>query len=680
MTISSVAVTSLRKTKRTATKGLAPHLDAFLKAGKVQRSSGSPRAGWQLFNAKIRSAKAEGPHGARKPFGGRLWSRDDRRDVEKVAERGVELPTGALHRGDAAAAASSSSGRRHQGGVLRLRPPADGRLLDHRSHPAGRHRHVARRPLSRLRHHDVIAGGDGVLQGLPLPVGGRQLPGRLHPEVGSPPEGGPPSGRRRGGPAGPPDAGLHVGLRLPLHVGAQHLRRRHGDARRRGRPPPGPASRRGGRGGRGATPAGPATGRDDHKLPEERSPSSSPSSSSAAAAAAAASNSTQAACATAPPTDLTLGKAMCIGVAYASNIGGIATLPGTSPNLIFFEYLRQMQRRQFWQVAGAVSAHQRADVAAHVGVALLALHPLRRPLAAAMRRGALGAGKSRQESHPRPVRGAWTHEISGLLSGLGLLLPRSLRLRDRRHRGPRPGNPLLPGPGPRTLSEIRSKPGCEKCEREEDDADRASRPREHDHLGGVPGFHAMESGPPGGRRLCPGRRYKGVGFVAVGVGASDPSGPPSPAGRRGRGLRRGHHGNRGGQQRRHHQHIPAHPLASGRSHPGQPAVGADPGHVVHVLLLPAAGFQPPQRCGLRLRTLQRRGHGEGGAGRQRDRPPRRPIGGRHVGRAFVLSGHVPRLGPAVQRHRAVTDGTCKYFFFFLDTYLWQCSCNKLWAK
>ncbi|XP_061698722.1 solute carrier family 13 member 1 isoform X11 [Syngnathoides biaculeatus] len=624
MTISSVAVTSLRKTKRTATKGLAPHLDAFLKAGKVQRSSGSPRAGWQLFNAKIRSAKAEGPHGARKPFGGRLWSRDDRRDVEKVAERGVELPTGALHRGDAAAAASSSSGRRHQGGVLRLRPPADGRLLDHRSHPAGRHRHVARRPLSRLRHHDVIAGGDGVLQGLPLPVGGRQLPGRLHPEVGSPPEGGPPSGRRRGGPAGPPDAGLHVGLRLPLHVGAQHLRRRHGDARRRGRPPPGPASRRGGRGGRGATPAGPATGRDDHKLPEERSPSSSPSSSSAAAAAAAASNSTQAACATAPPTDLTLGKAMCIGVAYASNIGGIATLPGTSPNLIFFEYLRQMQRRQFWQVAGAVSAHQRADVAAHVGVALLALHPLRRPLAAAMRRGALGAGKSRQESHPRPVRGAWTHEcsgevhsggllpdglvvadqISGLLSGLGLLLPRSLRLRDRRHRGPRPGNPLLPGPGPRTLSEI----------------------REHDHLGGVPGFHAMESGPPGGRRLCPGRRYKG------------------------------------------------------RSHPGQPAVGADPGHVVHVLLLPAAGFQPPQRCGLRLRTLQRRGHGEGGAGRQRDRPPRRPIGGRHVGRAFVLSGHVPRLGPAVQRHRAVTDGTCKYFFFFLDTYLWQCSCNKLWAK
>ncbi|XP_061698729.1 solute carrier family 13 member 1 isoform X18 [Syngnathoides biaculeatus] len=81
---------------------------------------------------------------------------------------------------------------------------------------------------------------------------------------------------------------------------------------------------------------------DDHKLPEERSPSSSPSSSSAAAAAAAASNSTQAACATAPPTDLTLGKAMCIGVAYASNIGGIATLPGTSPNLIFFEYLRQI--------------------------------------------------------------------------------------------------------------------------------------------------------------------------------------------------------------------------------------------------------------------------------------------------------------------------------------------------
>lgn len=34
-------------------------------------------------------------------------------------------------------------------------------------------------------------------------------------------------------------------------------------------------------------------------------------------------------------------KAMFIGVAYASNIGGITTLPGTSPNLIFSEYLNQ---------------------------------------------------------------------------------------------------------------------------------------------------------------------------------------------------------------------------------------------------------------------------------------------------------------------------------------------------
>ncbi|XP_061749644.1 solute carrier family 13 member 1 [Nerophis ophidion] len=39
--------------------------------------------------------------------------------------------------------------------------------------------------------------------------------------------------------------------------------------------------------------------------------------------------------------DSMICKAMCIGVAYASNIGGIATLPGTSPNLIFSEYLHQ---------------------------------------------------------------------------------------------------------------------------------------------------------------------------------------------------------------------------------------------------------------------------------------------------------------------------------------------------
>ncbi|XP_049430174.1 solute carrier family 13 member 1 [Epinephelus fuscoguttatus] len=40
--------------------------------------------------------------------------------------------------------------------------------------------------------------------------------------------------------------------------------------------------------------------------------------------------------------DLMVCKAMCISVAYSSNIGGIATLPGTSPNLIFSEYLNQI--------------------------------------------------------------------------------------------------------------------------------------------------------------------------------------------------------------------------------------------------------------------------------------------------------------------------------------------------
>ncbi|XP_024866688.1 solute carrier family 13 member 1 [Kryptolebias marmoratus] len=40
--------------------------------------------------------------------------------------------------------------------------------------------------------------------------------------------------------------------------------------------------------------------------------------------------------------DLMLCKAMCIGIAYSSNIGGITTLPGTSPNLIFSEYLNQI--------------------------------------------------------------------------------------------------------------------------------------------------------------------------------------------------------------------------------------------------------------------------------------------------------------------------------------------------
>ncbi|XP_047236907.1 solute carrier family 13 member 1 [Girardinichthys multiradiatus] len=40
--------------------------------------------------------------------------------------------------------------------------------------------------------------------------------------------------------------------------------------------------------------------------------------------------------------DLMMCKAMCLGIAYSSNIGGISTLPGTSPNLIFSEYLNQI--------------------------------------------------------------------------------------------------------------------------------------------------------------------------------------------------------------------------------------------------------------------------------------------------------------------------------------------------
>ncbi|XP_070828221.1 solute carrier family 13 member 1 [Chaetodon trifascialis] len=40
--------------------------------------------------------------------------------------------------------------------------------------------------------------------------------------------------------------------------------------------------------------------------------------------------------------DRMICKAMCIGVAYSSSIGGISTLPGTSPNLIFSEYINQV--------------------------------------------------------------------------------------------------------------------------------------------------------------------------------------------------------------------------------------------------------------------------------------------------------------------------------------------------
>ncbi|KAK0141820.1 Solute carrier family 13 member 1 [Merluccius polli] len=35
-------------------------------------------------------------------------------------------------------------------------------------------------------------------------------------------------------------------------------------------------------------------------------------------------------------------RALCLGIAYSSNIGGIATLPGTSPNLIFSQYISQI--------------------------------------------------------------------------------------------------------------------------------------------------------------------------------------------------------------------------------------------------------------------------------------------------------------------------------------------------
>ncbi|KAM7397306.1 hypothetical protein PAMP_020290 [Pampus punctatissimus] len=41
--------------------------------------------------------------------------------------------------------------------------------------------------------------------------------------------------------------------------------------------------------------------------------------------------------------DLMICKAMCLSIAYSSNIGGISTLPGTSPNLIFSEYLNHSQ-------------------------------------------------------------------------------------------------------------------------------------------------------------------------------------------------------------------------------------------------------------------------------------------------------------------------------------------------
>ncbi|XP_073327838.1 solute carrier family 13 member 1 [Pagrus major] len=40
--------------------------------------------------------------------------------------------------------------------------------------------------------------------------------------------------------------------------------------------------------------------------------------------------------------DLMICKAICLSIVYSSSIGGISTLPGTSPNLIFSEYLNQI--------------------------------------------------------------------------------------------------------------------------------------------------------------------------------------------------------------------------------------------------------------------------------------------------------------------------------------------------
>ncbi|GAA6227676.1 solute carrier family 13 member 1 [Lates japonicus] len=73
----------------------------------------------------------------------------------------------------------------------------------------------------------------------------------------------------------------------------------------------------------------------DKKLPDgsEETVQVQPVSQPAAAQAAAPSRSKR---------DLMVCKAMCISIAYSSNIGGITTLPGTSPNLIFSEYLNQI--------------------------------------------------------------------------------------------------------------------------------------------------------------------------------------------------------------------------------------------------------------------------------------------------------------------------------------------------
>ncbi|XP_077453607.1 solute carrier family 13 member 1 [Stigmatopora argus] len=81
---------------------------------------------------------------------------------------------------------------------------------------------------------------------------------------------------------------------------------------------------------------------DTHNLPEGTLSSSSSSAAAASSSGSEEADVTQVACMTAPVKELMVGKAMCIGVAYASNIGGISTLPGTSVNLIFYEYLHQI--------------------------------------------------------------------------------------------------------------------------------------------------------------------------------------------------------------------------------------------------------------------------------------------------------------------------------------------------
>ncbi|KAK5609701.1 hypothetical protein CRENBAI_026247 [Crenichthys baileyi] len=56
--------------------------------------------------------------------------------------------------------------------------------------------------------------------------------------------------------------------------------------------------------------------------------------------------------------DLMMCKAMCLGIAYSSNIGGISTLPGTSPNLIFSEYLNHFTF--LWRCKGEQSEKEKA--------------------------------------------------------------------------------------------------------------------------------------------------------------------------------------------------------------------------------------------------------------------------------------------------------------------------------